>query len=121
MQGIVGAFRRYRVMAYVTGVVLAALTVWLVVGYGFLDYANVESKPTLYSVLWTAHGWLYFVYLIVAVDLAFRLRFGILKTLGILLAGTVPFMSFVAERVVHRDVGTRLAIDAGIGEITGTA
>lgn len=120
MRGILGAFRRYRVMAYITGVVLAALTVWLVIGYLLLDYANVDSKPTLYSLLWTAHGWLYFVYLIVAVDLSFRLRFGILKTVGILLAGTVPFMSFVAERVVHRDVSTRLEIEHDIEQITGT-
>ena len=115
MSGVNGAFTRFRVMAYVTGVVLAALTVWLVVGYGFLDYANVASKPGLYSLLWTMHGWLYFVYLIVAVDLSFRLRFGILKTVGILLAGTVPFMSFVAEHFVRRDVVTRLAVE----EITG--
>ena len=115
MSGVNGAFSRFRVMAYVTGVVLAALTVWLVVGYGFLDYANVASKPGLYSLLWTMHGWLYFVYLIVAVDLSFRLRFGILKTVGILLAGTVPFMSFVAEHFVRRDVVTRLAVE----EITG--
>lgn len=115
LSGVQGAFGRFRVMAYVTGVVLAALTVWLVVGYGFLDYANVASKPGLYSLLWTLHGWLYFAYLVVAVDLSFRLRFGVLKTVGILLAGTVPFMSFVAEHYVRRDVATRLAVE----EITG--
>ena len=46
--------------------------------------------------------------MIVGVDLAFRMRYGILKTLGILLAGTIPFMSFVAERVTHRDVTARI-------------
>jgi integral membrane protein len=66
-------------------------------------------KPELYRSLWTAHGWLYFIYLIVGVDLAFRLRYPLGKTVLILLAGTVPFMSFVAERFVHKDVAARLA------------
>ena len=96
-------------MAWVTGVVLGALTIWLIVGYGFLDYANTETKPGLYRSLWTAHGWLYFVYLIVGVDLAFRVRYSIGKTVLILLAGTVPFMSFVAEYFVHKDITARLA------------
>ncbi len=109
MKGLGAAGKRFRVMAWVTGVVLAALTLWLVVGYGFLDYANTEAKPDLYRILWTMHGWLYFIYLVVGVDLCFRMRYGVLKTLGVLLAGTVPFMSFVADRVTHRDVAQRLA------------
>jgi integral membrane protein len=102
-----GAFLRYRVMAWVTGVVLASLTIWLVVGYGFLDYANTESKPELYRLLWMAHGWLYVLYLVVGVDLAFRVRYSVLRTLGILIAGTVPFASFFAEAAVHRDLVRR--------------
>ena len=107
MNGLRGAFVRYRVMAWVTGVVLAALTIWLVVGYGFLDYANTESKPELYRLLWMAHGWLYVAYLVVGVDLAFRVRYSVLKTLGILIAGTVPFASFFAEAAVHKDLVKR--------------
>lgn len=102
-----GAFLRYRVMAWVTGVVLASLTIWLVVGYGFLDYANTESKPELYRLLWMAHGWLYVIYLVVGVDLAFRVRYSVLRTLGILIAGTVPFASFFAEAAVHKDLVKR--------------
>ena len=107
MKGLSGAFLRYRVMAWVTGVVLAALTVWLVVGYGFLDYANAESKPTLYGLLWMAHGWLYVLYLVVGVDLAFRVRYSVVRTVLILVAGTVPFASFFAEAAVHRDLQRR--------------
>ena len=102
-----GAFLRYRVMAWVTGVVLATLTIWLVVGYGFLDYANTDSKPELYRLLWMAHGWLYVLYLVVGVDLAFRVRYSVVKTLGILIAGTVPFASFFAEAAVHKDLVKR--------------
>lgn len=109
MKGLGAAATRFRVMAWITGVVLATLTVWLVIGYGFLDYANTEAKPDLYRILWTLHGWLYFIYLVVGVDLCFRMRYGIVKTLLVLLAGTVPFMSFLADRVTHRDVQQRLA------------
>ena len=107
MSGLRGAFLRYRVMAWVTGVVLASLTIWLVVGYGFLDYATTESKPELYRLLWMAHGWLYVIYLVVGVDLAFRVRYTVVKTLGILIAGTVPFASFFAEAAVHKDLVKR--------------
>ena len=107
MKGLSGAFLRYRIMAWVTGVVLASLTIWLVVGYGFLDYANTDTKPELYRVLWMAHGWLYVIYLIVGVDLAFRVRYSVPKTIGILLAGTIPFASFFAEAAVHKDLKRR--------------
>jgi integral membrane protein len=99
-----GALLRFRIMAWVTGVVLGALTIWLVVGYGFLDYANTEVKPDLYRWLWTAHGWLYLFYLIAGVDLCFRIKLSVIKTLAVLLAGTVPFMSFVADFQLHKYV-----------------
>ena len=102
-----GAFQRYRVMAYVTGVVLAIAFIWLVVGRLFLDYGNPDSRPALYGYMWIAHGWLYFIYLITAVDLSFRMRYSLIKTLGILIAGTIPFMSFVAEHFVRKDVIAR--------------
>ncbi len=73
MKGLNGAFLRYRIMAWITGVVLAALTVWLIVG----------------------------------VDLAFRVRYSVVRTVLILIAGTVPFASFFAEALVHRDLKNR--------------
>lgn len=106
-----GAFLRYRVMAWITGVVLAALTIWLVVGYVFLDYANTEVKPELYRILWMAHGWLYVIYLITGIDLAFRVRYSVPRTLALLIAGTIPFASFFAEAIVHKDLVRRGAID----------
>ena len=105
-----GSFLRYRVMAYVTGIVLATAFVWLIIGRLFLDYGNPDARPALYGYLWLAHGWLYFVYLSTGVDLAFRVRYGVLKTVGILLAGTIPFMSFVSEYVVHKDLRAKGAV-----------
>jgi integral membrane protein len=107
-----GSFQRFRVMAYVTGVVLATATIWALIGYLFLDYGAEGGKPGIYSVLWIAHGWLYFIYLITAVDLSFRMRYSLLRTLGILIAGTVPFMSFVAEHYVRKDVIARRVLDS---------
>ena len=109
MKGLSGAFLRFRVMAYVTGVVLAMLTIWAIIGYVGLDYANQGSKPALYEFGWMAHGFFYILYFVFAVDLCFRMRYGVLKTVGVLVAGTIPFMSFVAEVVVHKDVTARLA------------
>ena len=105
--GVKGALLRYRVMAYVTGVVLATAFIWLIVGRLFLDYVDPEARPALYGYLWIAHGWLYFLYLITGVDLAFRVRYSVWRTLAILIAGTIPFMSFVAEYYVHKDVVAR--------------
>lgn len=93
-----GALTRYRVMAYVTGVVLAlgALT-----GLSFWPWYVGEGAA---DVLWTAHGWLYVLYVVAAFHLAYRLRWKPVRTLLVLLAGTVPLMSFVAERRVTADL-----------------
>jgi len=113
-QKLSAAALRFRVMAWVTGVVLATATVWLVIGRLFLDYGNPGDRPALYGYLWIAHGWLYFLYLITGVDLSFRMRYGIGKTVLILLAGTVPFMSFFADNVTHKDVQARIAADRAL-------
>ena len=94
----------FRIMAWVTGVVLAVASVWALYGYVLGNYGTEGGKPLLYSFLWIAHGWLYFAYLIAAVNLAFLLRFPIFKTLALLLAGTIPFASFYADFVMHRYV-----------------
>jgi integral membrane protein len=113
MKGISGALLRFRIMAWITGVVLATGTVWMIVliigwmgdGGTFASFFTTnETKPGLYSILWIGHGWLYFIYLITAVDLCFRMKLVLWKTLLMLLAGTVPFMSFVADAWVHRYV-----------------
>lgn len=107
MNRLNAALLAFRIMAWVTGVVLAIASVWAAVGYLFLGYSSDGGKPGLYSLLWLAHGWLYFAYLIAAVNLAFLLRFPIVKTVGLLLAGTIPFASFYADYVMHRYVRNR--------------
>lgn len=94
------AVMRYRVMAYVVGVGLLLL---VVVAMPLKYFAH---QPAMVAVVGTAHGFLYIVYLLCALDLAVRSRWSLLVTGMVLLAGTVPVMSFVVERHVS---ATRLA------------
>jgi integral membrane protein len=100
-----GSLLRYRVMAYVTGVMLLLLcfSIWLQLGPAKND------GPV--HVTGTIHGYLYLLYLVAAADLAWRARFSLVKTVLVLLAGTIPFMSFVAEHVVTKQLRPVLARD----------
>ena len=83
-------------MAWITGVLL--LTLLLVA----MPLKYLGDDERLVRVVGVAHGWLYLAYLVTAFTLAYRLRWSPGRTVLLLLAGTVPFMSFVAERrVVH--------------------
>jgi integral membrane protein len=93
-----GALIRYRVMAYVTGVVLATSCL---LGLSFWPWYVGEGTA---GWLWTAHGYLYIVYVVTAFLLALRSRWPVVKTLLVMAAGTVPLMSFVAERRVTADL-----------------
>lgn len=93
---VAGALLRYRVMAYITGTMLVLLLFVAVP----IDVWGDEHGPV--AVIGTAHGFLYAVYLLAAFDLALRARFRAVSTLLVLLAGTVPLVSFVAERLVTR-------------------
>lgn len=87
------ALTRYRVIAWIVGVLLLVLTVGTVLKY-------TSGDETIVAVVGPAHGFLYMVYLVLAADLARRARWRLGFTILVLLAGTVPFLSFVAERVV---------------------
>ncbi len=91
----------YRVFAYLTGVLLLTLTIALVALLG------TEPKPEWYAISWTLHGWAYMGYLGSGFALSFLMRWSIGRTLLVLLAGTIPAMSFVAERWVIRNVAVR--------------
>ncbi len=99
LKGLAGALLRFQVMAFITGVLLAVMTV-IGLPYKYL----LDGSAEWYSVGWIAHGWLYIAYVIVSLDLVFRMKWHLGRALLIVLAGTVPFMSFVAERWVTRRV-----------------
>ena len=95
-QAVNAALTRYRFMANVVGVLLIALIVVAVP----LKYAAHMPGPVV--VLGTAHGWLYFLFFLSAIDLALRARWTLKGTALTVLAGTVPFLSFFAERTATR-------------------
>lgn len=99
------ALTRYRIMAYVVGVMLLVLTLVAMP----LKYA--ADEPTLVETVGPLHGFLYMVYLVATFDLGVRGRWGVGRVLLVMLAGTVPFLSFVAERKVTRQVTRQLAAD----------
>ena len=88
-----GALTAYRVMAYVTGVLLIVLClVWGAELFG--------SPHEPVAILGQVHGFLYMVYLVTAFYLAIRARWKFLPTIGVLLAGTIPVVTFIVERKV---------------------
>ncbi|MGI9000330.1 MAG: DUF3817 domain-containing protein [Pseudonocardia sp.] len=95
---IATALRNYRIAAWVTGVGLLVLVlVAMPLKYFF-------GQPQLVAVVGMTHGFLYMIYIVTTLLLAERCRWKPLDALLILLAGTVPVASFVAERRVTRRV-----------------
>jgi integral membrane protein len=85
----------YRFMAFLTGVVLLAGTIALI-----LKYAAGVDFGAVYGILWVAHGWLFVIYVIVTGLLGVKLRWPLGRYLLVMLAGTVPTCSFFAEHKV---------------------
>ncbi|NYI71047.1 integral membrane protein [Naumannella cuiyingiana] len=102
-KGIRGALTRYRVMAWIVGILLVVL---VCVGVPLKYLAGNDTVVT-----WTGipHGWLYMILLITAFDLGRRVKWPLWRLLVIAAAGTVPFLSFVAERYATKDVRAKLA------------
>jgi integral membrane protein len=98
------ALLRYRVMAWVTGSFLLLLTMEVVVKYGVNG-----GEPWLGTWVAVTHGWIYVVYLVTVVHLWSTLRWRAGRLLMLVLAGVVPGLSFVAERLVTREARARIA------------
>ncbi|MFG1885283.1 DUF3817 domain-containing protein [Micromonospora sp. NPDC049102] len=88
------ALTRYRVIAWIVGVVLIVL---VVIGMP-LKYAF--DNPVVVETVGPAHGFLYMIYLVAAFDLSRRADWPLKRMLLVMLAGTVPFVSFYVERWV---------------------
>jgi integral membrane protein len=116
------AVLRYRVMAYITGVVLIVLC------FAGIPLQVVAGNDIIVNDVGTAHGILYIIYLAAAFWMTRQvgMRAGSRDTVIVLLAGTIPVLTFVVERWVTRryidpalaaaaDGVTRPAGDAGPG------
>lgn len=97
---------RYRVMAYVTGVLLVLLVFGMIGKYAL----KMDGADDFTQVVSIAHGWLYVVYLVFAFDLGSKLKWPVKKQIWVLLAGTVPTAAFFVERRISRELEAK-AVD----------
>jgi len=90
--------RRYRIMAYITGVVLIILCF---VGIPLQVFAHNQF---VVNYVGTTHGILYIIYLVTAYLMTRQvgLKLASPQTVLVLLAGTIPVLTFVVERWVTR-------------------
>jgi len=87
---------RYRVMAYITGVLI------IVVCFVGIPLQVAADNTFIVSQIGTVHGYLYIVYVIVAYILAQKLKMKLWPTILLLLAGTIPILTFFVERWMNR-------------------
>lgn len=124
-----GALRFYQVCAYITGIMLLLLVAEMIVKYalGYSLYAftpdgavllfvrfNPLTQANLHGVdlstgILIAHGWLYVLYLFADFRLWSLMRMPFTKFVQIALGGVVPFMSFIVEAIITRQVKAFLA------------
>jgi len=95
---------RYRVMAYVVGVLLIVLVlVGVPLKYLASDGSSLqETGEWITEYLGVLHGWLYMIFLVAAAMLARMAKFPLGFTALVLILGTVPILSFAGERMATR-------------------
>ena len=97
---------RYRVMAYITGVLI------IVVCFIGIPLQVVAHNVWIVNNVGTVHGFLYIVYIVFAYILAQKLKMKTGPTVVLLLAGTIPVMTFFVERWMQRAyIGPALAAE----------
>ncbi len=95
-----GTLTRYRIMATVVGVLLVVL---ILVGVPLKYLLDEGTRPQevgewITTYLGLAHGWLYMIFLVTAFLLSRKADWDLPFTVVTLLCGTVPLLSFWAER-----------------------
>jgi integral membrane protein len=93
-----GALRRFSVLAFLVGVGLLLL-VFVAVPLRYL-----ADRPGFSHTFSPIHGFVFMLYLLTVADLGRRVGWSVRRMLLVMLAGTVPFLSFVVERRMTRDV-----------------
>ena len=91
----------FTVMAFVVGIGLLLLVAEVILHYGF-DNEALSWWPQ-------PHGFIFLLYVIATANLGFKVGWSLPKMLLVMLAGCVPFLSFVVEQLVAREIGGRLA------------
>jgi integral membrane protein len=98
------ALFRYRVIAWIVSVLLIVL---FCIGLPLQFAAGQRGVDEIVGI---AHGVVFYpLYLLITIDLAWRVKMRPLRILLTLVAGTVPFLSFVAERETTKWVRAQVA------------
>ncbi len=137
---ILSALKFYKYLAYATGVMLLLLVVELVIRYGFGSVLVAGGTDTtgaahgfglvsidggvmpvtggvnLSTTVLIVHGWMYVVYLISDFRLWTLMRWPFSKLVLIALGGVVPFLSFIVEAKVHKEVLAEVAANPKAGK-----
>lgn len=112
------ALLRYRIMAWVVGVLLIVLClVGLPLHYGYLVAPDAlpeggsawQVGADISRYLGVAHGWLYMIFLVMAFLLSRKARWELSFTVTTLVLGTVPVVSFWAEHRATARVRAQMA------------
>jgi integral membrane protein len=123
------ALKFYRFGSYVTGTLLLLLVVEMIAKYGFHSVFQLGGSSGFIGIVpWEAsgahnwvtgvdlsigilvvHGWFYVVYLFSDFTLWSRMRWPFVMFILIALGGVVPFLSFIVEHFVARQVRRELA------------
>jgi integral membrane protein len=89
-----GALTRYRIIAWIVGVVLLVLVLVAV------PIKYIGGNDSLVATVGPVHGFLFMVYVVLTFDLGRRAKWPLGRMVLVMLAGTIPFLSFWAERKV---------------------
>lgn len=96
------ALKIFSIAAFVTGVWLLLLCAEMV--YKYLILSDPSQAPGWFFYVAQAHGLFYMCYLVATVNLGINARWQPLKWITTSLAGTIPFLSFVAEHKRRKEV-----------------
>ncbi|MDP4668802.1 MAG: DUF3817 domain-containing protein [Candidatus Nanopelagicales bacterium] len=89
------ALARFKFIAYLAGVILILFTIEIIIKY------TLGPEIPWFAQL---HGIVYMIYVVIAFDISRRAKLSLSQTLLVLLAGTVPVMSFIAEKKIRRRI-----------------
>ena len=106
-ESVRGALLRYRIMAFVVGVTLLVFCSAI-----FLKYVTKTIEGD--SGIAIAHGWLFMIYVLLGLDLGFRMRWSFGRLVLMTVSGMIPFLSFYAEHKVTGWVRAELGTPADV-------
>jgi integral membrane protein len=115
------ALKLYRITSIITGSFLLLLCMMMVFRYilgvdielagpfGFLyldprEAIAARGGINLSTIILIAHGWFYVLYVLSDFNLWSPMRWKPIRLLIMFLGGIVPFLSFILERRIHREV-----------------